>query len=40
MKEELCEMMNVRWVSDCVITVVLGCEGDVLRLICGYTLES
>ena len=39
-KEELCEKgVDVRWVSDGVITVVVF-EEDVLKLICGYALQS
>ena len=39
-KEELCEeVVEVRRVSDRVMTVVVF-EEDVLRLICGYALQS
>ena len=39
-KEQLCEMVvEVRRVSDRVMTVVVF-EEDVLRLICGYALQS
>ena len=37
MKEELCEkMVEVRRLSDRVMTVSVVFEEDVLRLICGY----
>ena len=40
-KEELCEkVVEVRWVSDRVMAVVLVFEEDVLRLTCGYALQS
>ena len=32
--------MEIRWVSDRVITVELIYEEDVLRLICWYSLRS
>ena len=41
LKEELCEKeMEVRRVSDKVMTVVLVFEEDIFRLICGYALLS
>ena len=41
MKEELCEkVVEVRRVSDGVMTVVAVFEEDVLSLICGYALQS
>ena len=40
-KEALCEkVVEVRRVSDIVMTVVLVFEEDVLGLICGYALQS
>ena len=40
-KENLCEkVVEVRWVSDNVMTVLVVFEGDVLRLICGYAPQS
>ena len=40
MKEELCEkVVEVRRVTDRVMTVVVVFEGDVLRLICGYASQ-
>ena len=40
-KEELCELVvEVRKVSDGVMTVVVVVEEDVLRLICGYAPQS
>ena len=40
-KEELCEkVVEVRRVSNRVMTVVAIFEGDVLRLICGYSSQS
>ena len=40
-KEELCEkMVEVRWVSDSVITLVVVFEDDVLRLICWYAPQN
>ena len=40
-KEELCEkVVEVRRVSDRMITLVVGFEEDVLRLICGYAPQS
>ena len=40
-KEELCEMVvEVRKVSDRVMTFVVIFEDSVLRLICGYDLQS
>ena len=40
-KEELCErVVEVRRVSDRVMTLVDVFEEDVLRLICGYAPES
>ena len=40
-KEELCEkVVEVRRVSDGVMTVVVVFEEDVLRLICRYALQS
>ena len=39
-KEELCEnVVEVRRVSDRVMTVVFIFEEDVLRLICGYAIQ-
>ena len=39
-KEELCEkVVEVRRVSDSVMTVAVVFEEDVLRLICGYALQ-
>ena len=41
MKEELCEkVVDVRRVSDRVMTVVVVYEEDMLRLICAYDLQS
>ena len=40
-KEKLCEkVVEVRRVSDRVMTAVIVSEEDVLRLICGYALQS
>ena len=40
-KEELCEkVLKVRRVSDRVMAVVLVFKEDVLRIICGYALQS
>ena len=40
-KEELCEkFVEVRRVGNCVMTVVVVFEEDVLRLICGYAPQS
>ena len=40
-KEELYETeLEVRWVSDRLMTAVVVFEEDVLRLICGYALLS
>ena len=40
-KEELCEkVVEVRRVSDSLMTVGVVFEEDVLRLICGYALQS
>ena len=40
-KEELCEkVVEVRRVSDRVMTAVVVLEEDVLKLICGYALQS
>ena len=40
-KEKLCEnALEVRGVSDRMMTVVAVFEEDVLRLICGYALQS
>ena len=39
--EELCmKVVDVRRVSDRVMTVVADLEDDVLRLICGYAVQS
>ena len=39
--EELCEkVVEVRRVSDRVMTLVVVFEEDVLRLICGYAPQS
>ena len=41
MKEELCEkVIEIRMVSDRVMTVVVDLEEDVLRLVCGYAPQS
>ena len=41
MKEELCEkVVEVRRVSDRVVTLVLDSEEDVLGLSCGYAPQS
>ena len=40
MVEELCEVVEVRRVSDRVMSVMLVFEDDVLRLICWYSLQS
>ena len=41
MKEELCiKVVEVRWISDGVMAVVLVFEEDMLRWICGYVLSS
>ena len=40
-KEELCEnVVEIRMVSDGVMTVVVVFEEDVLMLICGYAPRS
>ena len=40
-KEELCEkVVEVRRISDRVMTIVVVFEEGVLRLICGYTPQS
>ena len=39
-KAELCEVVEVRRVSDSVIAVVLFFEEDVQRLVCGYAPQS
>ena len=41
MKDERCEkVLEVRRVSERVMTVVVGFEEDVLWLICGYVPQS
>ena len=40
MVKELFEVVEVRMVSDRVMAIVLVFEEDVLRLICGYGLQS
>ena len=37
-KVELCEVLEVRRVGDGLMAVILFCDEDVLRLICGYRL--
>ena len=39
-REELCEVVEIRRVSDKVMVVALLFEEDVLRLICGNTRQS
>ena len=40
-KEELCrKVVEVRRVSDRVMSVIVVFEGEVLRLICGYAMQS
>ena len=39
-KEELCEVLEIRRVSERVMAVVLVIEEEVLRLICGNTRQS
>ena len=40
-KQELCEkVVEVRWISDTVMTFVIVFEENVLRLICGYVPQS
>ena len=34
------KVVEVRMVSDKLMTVVVVFEGDVLRLICGYAMQS
>ena len=39
--EEMCEkVVEVRRLSDCVMTVVVVFEEDVVRLICGYASQK
>ena len=40
LKEELCEVLEVRMVSDRVMAIVFVFEEYVLSLFCGYSVQS